>query len=206
MTTTWEAAEGSFSAFYGWRGWKIDSHLGRIALRSVVYPFIWEECSALEATCADPRQQPRCNPNQIPVWDHSCGIYSCHKLKVALTAGGTSFEYTMGMVLGRAASWGRTIVCDDGYKAQFCYPQTLSLGICEGKCKKPYFIGDLFLVMRDVRRKQIQGLVSPFEDSVYALYCLECVGTRTITIPRGWHEELADRYKLKIEKVQLTTE
>lgn len=64
-----------------------------------------------------PIEQTKDIPVSVPAGSCSCGIYAGTSLK--------SIEHYahQSQIIGRVALWGRTIVADQGYRAEFAYPQ-----------------------------------------------------------------------------------
>lgn len=103
-----------------WRAWALtgrrdgtDLLLRPVAGRSRP----WRPLEIAEAACKHARL------HAAPNVDCSCGLHATHEADVLRRA-------RCPAVLGRVALWGRVIEHDEGYRAQFGYPQRLGL-VCQ---------------------------------------------------------------------------
>lgn len=106
-----------------WRCWMTDKATER--LRSWTKALSWTPNQEMEAKCYGPHktlpfggQVPPSHPSPSV---HGCGMYGVKTLDQAEQ---WAVQSTIG-VIGVVKLWGRVIVCQDGYLAQFAYPAAL---------------------------------------------------------------------------------
>jgi hypothetical protein len=118
----------------GWRVWRLaDPRLREGALMSTFMTSIWPAGAAMKACCGSDTAGLR----------H--GIH-------AFADRGQAEEYfddqsrgkTTPHVLGKVALWGRVVIHERGYRAQFAYPQTLLVPRCYANPRSD--------IVRDLRR------------------------------------------------------
>ena len=103
----------------GWKAWQVTKD-GRLS--SYYYNLYWSPREAKQATC-----QKTHIGFGIPHNRCSCGIYaakSFNELKRAVDL----FPFELGAVVGRVALWGRVIEHEFGWRAEFAYPLSFSIG------------------------------------------------------------------------------
>lgn len=113
----------------GWRSWRLHKHEHGPRLASLFCPAIWQPGQAQQAHCSDGGCQP------APVAHCHCGLYAA-----ALDHPDAAFDYLLetsnlrfaGLrtaavadIFGTVSLWGRVIVTEAGYRAQYAYPQEL---------------------------------------------------------------------------------
>jgi len=116
----------------GWRLWHVRLHEGERRLESFTWHHVtWPAREPLVATCT-------AHGSDAPVGEHECGIYSFRTRALAedLLRRYTGVRQCYGreppepappppgrpIALGRASLWGRILVRDKGFRAQFAYP------------------------------------------------------------------------------------
>lgn len=116
----------------GWRAWRCGSDG---ALASIHHPTRWLPGVPVEAGHSPPllrgeedevpeaRAASRAgSPHSVPGADCTCGIYALRDRESL----GLQFLWpSMPAVWGRVSLWGRVVVADKGYRAQFAYPAEL---------------------------------------------------------------------------------
>jgi hypothetical protein len=124
----------------GWRAWKVRDvgltamddlglrhHIGvyRLASLRTNDRDIWVPLKTSRATC---RAWKRCDDS--PGEGCGCGVYAYRSLPHLLVSLSPSRDYD---AIGEVALWGRVVVAERGYRAQFAYPLSiLALGIDQG--------------------------------------------------------------------------
>ncbi|MBA2273020.1 MAG: hypothetical protein H0W21_03825 [Actinobacteria bacterium] len=125
----------------GWRQWDINLPPGpaRGAPFRLWSPFVstyWPPGEALRARCTSDPSSP--HP------EHACGIYALKKqfdlwqiahnflknLRSSLRKEPNYFEGIV-LVIGEVSLWGRVVVCQRGWRAEFAYPRRIFLVIPE---------------------------------------------------------------------------
>ena len=96
-------------AIIAWRAWKIGCVGTRTFLKSVVVDVLWPRCQPLEAEDLPPVGSVTRGP----------GIYAAKTKDGALRA---RFGWSCS-VYGTVALWGNVVEHQDGYRAQYAYPQ-----------------------------------------------------------------------------------
>jgi hypothetical protein len=122
----------------GWRLWHVRLHEGEYRLESFTWHHVsWPAGRRLEASCA-------LHGHEAPVSGHECGIYAFRARELAeeLLRRYTGIRQRYGPVpeeepppprlgrpvaLGRVSLWGRVLVRERGYRAQYAYPYDLFL-------------------------------------------------------------------------------
>jgi hypothetical protein len=134
----------------GWRLWHVRLHEGERRLESFTWHHVtWPAQQALVATCPVHGQN-------APASGHDCGIYSFRTRALAedLLRRYTGVRQCYGrqppepappppgrpIALGRVSLWGRILVREHGFRAQFAYPYEL------------FLIGGDEAMARDLRR------------------------------------------------------
>ena len=127
----------SHDVLLGWRLWHVRLHQGEHRLESFTWHHVtWPAREALAATCPT-------HGAEAPDGEHDCGIYSFRTRALAedLFRRYTGVRHCYGrgspepappppgrpIALGQSSLWGRVLVRDKGYRAQFAYPYELFL-------------------------------------------------------------------------------
>lgn len=181
------------SPLTGWRFWKIRKtpRDGKLWLRSVIRNELWPPMKRFEADCSSYREGYR---RGSPPQAHSqCGIYA-FKTPLYAIENLNRFCYR-GTLLGKVNMWGVIQKHKFGYRAQFAYPVSLSMGIC-CICKRtvnlksePFAIGWCAFHITD-------------SFSVSGFLCEDCnVKYYSLEIDSGYKElsQLLERYSIRIE-------
>jgi hypothetical protein len=103
-----------------WRAWALTGHRDgtELLLRPVAKRArTWRPREVVEASCRTSRW------HEAPDPACTCGLHGTHGLEVLR-------KTKCPAVLGRVALWGRVVEHEQGYRAQFAYPQRLRL-ICQ---------------------------------------------------------------------------
>ena len=103
-----------------WRAWALTGHRDgtELLLRPVAKRArTWRPREVVEASCRTSRW------HEAPDPACTCGLHGTHGIEVLR-------KTKCPAVLGRVALWGRVIEHEQGYRAQFAYPQRLRL-ICQ---------------------------------------------------------------------------
>jgi hypothetical protein len=120
-----------------WRLWHVRLHEGDYRLESFTWHHVsWPAATRFEATCS-------IHGHAAPVQGHECGIYAFRTRDLAedLLRRYTGVRQRYGPVpeepppprlgrpvaLGQVSLWGRVLVRDRGYRAQYAYPYELFL-------------------------------------------------------------------------------
>ena len=125
----WQLAVGE--PLVGWRLWRVAADDGGVVLRSVYkYRVVWPARAALEAECYCP--SARRGPHRAPGFEagQECGIYalrSRHLTGIWASFANERESRTVGKALGRVKLWGRVILYEQGFKAEYGYPADLTL-------------------------------------------------------------------------------
>lgn len=113
----------------GWRAWRLREDDDGWWLTSTYQPggkgpyLAWPRLKAMEAECV--RTTFGCvssagvPQHDAPCADHQCGIYALNKDDVERWACNNR------RATGQVRLWGRIVVCEDGYRAQYAYPCTI---------------------------------------------------------------------------------
>jgi hypothetical protein len=126
-----------FEAIRGWRLWHVRPHDEGYRLESFTWHHVsWTPGRRLEARCP-------LHGDAAPVAGHECGIYAFPTRELAedLLRRYTGVQQVYGRVtdeplpprpgrplaLGSVSLWGRVLVRDRGFRAQFAYPYELFL-------------------------------------------------------------------------------
>jgi hypothetical protein len=121
----------------GWRLWHVRLHEGERRLESFTWHHVnWPAQQPLEATCPT-------HGREAPASGHECGIYSFRSRKLAeeLLRRYTGVRHCYSgavaepappppgrpIALGSVSLWGRILVRERGFRAQFAYPYELFL-------------------------------------------------------------------------------
>ena len=177
----------------GWRFWKLrkTTRDGLMWLKSVIRSDLWQPMKRFEVGCSD--QKGSRGPDTYPEYDSPCGIYayktSCHALENI-----ERFCYR-GTLLGKVNLWGIIQKHRFGYRAQFAYPVSVSIGIC-CICKgiinlksEPFTIGWTYYHFSD-------------DFSVNGILCRVC-NEKFYSLDAAHSsrelEEITDRYRINIE-------
>jgi hypothetical protein len=121
----------------GWRLWHVRLHEGEYRLESFTWHHVsWPAGRRLRASCA-------IHGDEAPLQGHECGIYAFRTRELAedLLRRYTGVRQRYGPVLeepppprlgrpvalGQVSLWGRVLVRDRGYRAQYAYPYDLFL-------------------------------------------------------------------------------
>lgn len=119
----------------GWRAWKITWGSARTSddvfvLSSLHFDGAWKPGQPVVAQCDIPkrRHMPNscaCELQPAPADNCRCGLYAARELSSLekYVAGAPALSSGETLVVGRVALWGRVVVYDDGWRAQFAYPQ-----------------------------------------------------------------------------------
>lgn len=153
----------------GWRQWYVKERDGELAISSLYYKATWEPGKALQAVCGDhfnvedmtakttPRYQhimPDDPTKKITgTFDHTaphsghlvgCGVYAYALDHEApnITRASRVHGYEWQTVTGYVYLWGRVLVYETGYRAQYAYPKAFILPHAMAK-KVEYELGDL---------------------------------------------------------------
>lgn len=122
-------------ALRGWRVWLVTETEAGFRLRSVVFPIVWHARRRLEADCLCPRRRSlgapwRNHDDHEPVPTRGeCGIYATDRIeRAAVYADYAPVPGTLPGVLvaGLVGLWGRVVVAERGWRAQFAYPLHLT--------------------------------------------------------------------------------
>jgi hypothetical protein len=113
----------------GWRAWDVDDVVYPSEVRSLHSRFEWKPGTPAHAKCDVPKRRHapkscRCPLEAAPAANCTCGIYAARSLD---TLPDDYITDRNGLVLGRVALWGRTIVHDDGWRGELAYPQAFFL-------------------------------------------------------------------------------
>lgn len=93
----------------GWRAWWLRGN----QLHSVHHPTIWTPGEFVVAECRD----GCCAPDE----DHTCGIHACATFEQLRLI----YLHGMPEVYGLVALWGKVVVGERGWRAQYAYPSRL---------------------------------------------------------------------------------
>jgi hypothetical protein len=121
----------------GWRLWHVRRHEGGYRLESFTWHHVsWPAAARLEASCA-------VHGHAAPMPGHECGIYAFRTRELAedLLRRYTGVRQRYGpapeepppprlgrpVALGQVSLWGRVLVRERGYRAQYAYPYELFL-------------------------------------------------------------------------------
>ena len=116
-----EPERTSLQAVRGWRSFTVDSK--GVLLSSVQPHQVWLPYEAMEAAC-EVSITGHEEHHAAPVWSCSCGLYA-YKERGRVDPG-------YGSICCEVALWGRVIVHETGYRAQFAYPQKVLCDSAEG--------------------------------------------------------------------------
>jgi hypothetical protein len=116
------------SPITAYRVWQLDS-LGLKSLNNAQ----WFPGQPFEAKCAVTEQQRArlaatgdsfCEPCEIPGDNCTCGVYAAKSLEHLIEIG-----YNRYGILGKISLWGKVSIHKLGYRAQFAYPQELTIPV-----------------------------------------------------------------------------
>lgn len=95
----------------GWRVWRVIEVDGTVALRSVVFPFVWKPGEPIEAWCP--------NGSELPCVVHTCGVWAFDsKLRAVQYARSHGRKLpSLLWAVGKVAGAGRAVVHEDGWRA-----------------------------------------------------------------------------------------
>ncbi len=107
----------------GWREWTFlrPHYLSDRSKRDV-----WVPRQSLAAIC------DRDANHLAPVWTCSCGIYSYNTkdhLYRDIFPNGSKLVNAADTIHGQVRLWGRVLVCQTGYRAEYAYPHQLLVGV-----------------------------------------------------------------------------
>jgi hypothetical protein len=122
-------------ALVGYRLWKLKYVTTAKALRDWRWLLLspvagenrrlqWKPGKAMRASCLA-RKDGNYRRHHAPGPECRCGIYACKTQN--LTGFFTLFPMMDVMVVGEVALWGRVVVCERGFRAQYAYPTRLSM-------------------------------------------------------------------------------
>ena len=112
----------------GWRFWKIRKTTtdGELWLKSVIRSNLWPPMQRFEV--GGSAQKESNEPDMYPETDSLSGIYA-YKSSLHALENIDRFCYR-GTLLGKVHLWGVIQKHQFGYRAQFAYPVSVSMGIC----------------------------------------------------------------------------
>ena len=111
-----------------WRTWSLARSGRAMLLRSVVKPTTWLPGSAVRARCLRPRVLRWRRGHAAPAIGCSCGVYAADLAVAASYLDAARIRLgtvEVQQVLGRVALWGDVVVCEQGYRATYAYPEHL---------------------------------------------------------------------------------
>ena len=123
----------------GWRVWRLERNDNGAWLRSYIYGIRWPHRKTMRAHClhawarrrapiyghAAPLTMPgTVPPHDAPYMAHTCGVYACDTRQRAREHLGVRNDQC---VLGQVKLWGRIVVTDRGWRAEYAYPDRLWL-------------------------------------------------------------------------------
>lgn len=149
------------SPIIGWRFWKIaleapkekefqDLFLVRYFywLQSVSETMFWPPKKRLDAICLKIMKRHRASPGE----NCECGIYAFRTIEDALDSRNDAPDRVLrGTILGKVKLWGEIECHKLGYRAQYAYPLSLMMGICQ-ECYQPFFLQSESFALK--RRKE----------------------------------------------------
>jgi len=116
-------------AVEAWRVWRVGMRDGRVVLKSVFSPSVWEPAVPLTAVCTK-RRRSRWRPWRLEPNDHAapdldcrCGIYGVKSAVAARSY--LESQPLLGReerVIGRVALWGDVVEAQLGWRASHAYP------------------------------------------------------------------------------------
>lgn len=117
-----------------WRVWSIHPAEGEARLRSLVHTdCLWEPGRARGADCQATLSGGLSRPHRAPHPDCVCGIHAFTDRGAAIAAlGDTGDDPDGALVVGRVRVWGRVVVCEHGYRAEWAYPDALWVPFVDG--------------------------------------------------------------------------
>lgn len=100
-----------------WRLWRVTPEFG---LKSLWRSWLWQPMDRVEAICQNGGDPPCC-------WDeHRCGIYAWKTREKAESEWASRYMRTrdndLCLAIGRVRLWGRVIEQEEGWRAQYAYP------------------------------------------------------------------------------------
>jgi hypothetical protein len=117
-----QSAASRTTPVHGWRVWHVGRQRGAAVLTSVTFGVIWPSRKPMRAHCihAWARGADLVDHN-APGWSHTCGIYALDDLERTNAWGAQGPK----RVVGGVSLWGRLIVAEHGYRAEYAYPHDL---------------------------------------------------------------------------------
>ena len=119
----------------GWRLWLVVADGGYLWLESMLYPIRWSPRRALDARCVSHRRCYLCDPTEVhsatshcaPDEACECGIYAGRSPNVLAPYLDSTYpgRGAVGRVLGRVRLWGKVLVCERGWRAEYGYPDAI---------------------------------------------------------------------------------
>lgn len=130
-----EAAPDYAAPLVGWRTWAVAVEHGRLRLRSVVKPTLWQPRRPFAAECLRPRLLRCLLRHGAPDLRCSCGVYAAE-----LSVAASYFDHplmrgadSVRQVIGRVALWGAVVECEQGLRGQWAYPQHLYVAVRDAR-------------------------------------------------------------------------
>lgn len=118
----------------GWRAWKLvpwHAKSDRHALLSLHFEQPWKPGRPLTASCDVPQRRHvplscTCTPESAPATNCRCGIYAAREFQhvAKYVSGAPELDRGEILVVGRIALWGRVVEYEDGWRAEYGYPQS----------------------------------------------------------------------------------
>jgi hypothetical protein len=118
-----------------YRAWRAESVNGQVRLVALGVDVVWQPRRKAKAECirwASSRmrrllfkEEEECREHEAPDFHCCCGIWgfkSIENLLSALGRGGRSYTPS---VIGKVSLWGRVIETENGFRAQYAYPEEL---------------------------------------------------------------------------------
>jgi hypothetical protein len=114
-----------------YRAWRTGRVGGQVRLFALGVNVVWEPRQQAEAECklfgplskrAFSSHEPRRRDHEAPHFHCQCGIWGFKSLENLLSALGPSYKPS---VIGKVSLWGRVIETENGFRAQYAYPEQL---------------------------------------------------------------------------------
>lgn len=119
----WEPLVGQ--PILAWRVWRVVERDDDLRLRSLTFEAVWPPRKRVEAVCMVQTAPPPEHLAPAPVeHPHECGIYALKEPEMC-TYWRRKPSSERLRVWGRVALWGRVVVCQKGYRAEYAYPAGL---------------------------------------------------------------------------------
>jgi hypothetical protein len=141
------SAPDGIEPIVGWRMWRVENHeiktrsLARSDLKlcSMYNREAWLPRKPLEAACMRRGPSSFRRHGAVPQWFCSCGVYAHDEIDsllpmwflravpgpLSLSGAPSENPAESIRVVGEVSLWGKVIVHDDGYRAQYAYPRRL---------------------------------------------------------------------------------